>query len=405
MRIVLGSCGSRGDVQPMIAISLSLKNAGHDVLLIGPPEKAAWARELGCSYMKFGQDVTAFLDTVDNSASLRSNLSFMAFVKREIDTQFKILPEIIKNADLVIGSSLMCGLSSICEAMKIKYQFIAFAPMLFPSSFYPFLLIKTQTLPIWCNKLSWQAARLIDRFSLTFLLNQKRKKMHIKPIDNAWNHMLGEKTIVVCDSQVAKVSLDVKHNFIQTGYPHLELPCKPLPELDRFLENGTRPIYAGFGSMPPIEQKRNIPLLVSAAKKLGKRVIISKFWEGESEYQFDDDVFFIKNYPHLDLFPKTDAVIHHGGAGTTATAAVSGVPQIIIPHILDQYYHGHQIYLSNLGPKPVWRTRLTADKLAASLKTALFSNNIKQNARVTASRIDKNRSLKLIVKAVEESCL
>ncbi len=405
MKIVLATCGSRGDVQPMIATSLALKAAGHDVLLIGPPEKAMWARQLGCTYMEFGQDVTAFLNKVENSNSLRSQLDFNSFVKREIDAQFKILPKVIKNADLVIGASLMGGLPSIAEAMKIKYQYIIFTPLMFPSSFHPFMTVKTQNLPKWCNKLSWEIARLTDKVNLTLLINQNRKKMHLKPVGNAWDLIIGNNTIVACDSQVAKVPLDVKPDFIQTGYPHLDLPDTPLPELDRFLETSTRPIYAGFGSMPPKEQRKNIPLLVNAARSLGKRIIISKFWKEDSEYRFDKDVFFIKNYPHLKLFPKTDAINHHGGAGTTATAAVSGVPQVIIPHILDQYFHGHQIYLSNLGPKPVWRTRLTAEKLTSALKTALFSKAVKQNAKTAGRQIDKTRSLKLIVKAVEQSCL
>ncbi len=405
MKIVLATCGSRGDVQPMIATSLALKAAGHDVLLIGPPEKAMWARQLRCPYMEFGQDVTAFLNQVENSNSLRSNLEFNSFVRREIDVQFKVLPRIIKNADLAIGSSLMGGLSSISEAMKIKYQYIVFTPQLIPSNFHPFIAVKTQTLPKWCNKLSWGIAKLLDKFNLTFLINQNRKRMHLEPLSNAWDHIIGDNTIVACDSQVAKVPLDVKPEFIQTGYPHLDLPDKPFPELDRFLETGTKPIYAGFGSMPPKEQRKNIPLLVKAARSLGKRIIISKFWKENSEYQFDKDVFFIKNYPHLKLFPKTDAVIHHGGAGTTATATVSGVPQVIIPHILDQYFHGHQIYLSSLGSKPVWRTRLTAEKLTSALKTALFSKAVKQNAKTAGSQIDKTISLKLIVKAVEQSGL
>ncbi|MCP4670296.1 MAG: hypothetical protein GY857_03210 [Desulfobacula sp.] len=400
---MLATCGSRGDVQPMIAIALALKSAGHDVLLLGPPEKSSWAEELGCPYMGFGQNVTAFLNQIKNSVSLGSSLAFISFVRQELKTQFKVLPHIIKNADLVIGASLMFGLSSIAEALGVRYQYIVFTPQIFPSSFHPFLTIKTQNLPKWCNRLSWELIRLMDKFNLTFLINRYRKKMMVAHLDNAWKHILGENTIVACDWQILKVPHDVKPGFIQTGYPHLNLPDKTQTDLDQFLKNGSRPIYAGFGSMPPQEQNKTIPILVKAARNSGRRIIIAKFWKEDFQYQSCSDVFFLKNYPHLKLFPKTAAVIHHGGAGTTATAAISGVPQIIVPHILDQYYHGQKIYLSSLGAKPVWRSKLSVDRLSDALEQCLFSPAIKQNAKKIKSLIDQNRSLNMIVKAVERS--
>ena len=387
----------------MIALSLALQSAGHDVLLVSPPEKALWARQLGCPYMEFGRNVTAFLNNMKDAISLRTNMAAIFFVRQELHSQFKILPPIIKNADLVIGSSLMFALSSIAQAMNIKYRFVAFTPQLFPSAYHPFLTIKTQMLPHWCNGMSWKIATLLDKFNLTFLINQYRKKLGLGPIDNAWDHILGDHTIVASDKEVARVPLDVKKTFVQTGYLHLDLPYEPQPDLEKFIGNGSKPIYAGFGSMPPKDQAKNIPLLVAAARSVGKRIIITKFWKKSSEYQSADDVFFIKNYPHLMLFPQTDAVIHHGGAGTTATTAISGVPQVIVPHILDQYFHGQKIYLSNLGPKPIWRSKLTADKLAAALENCLCNPKIKQTAKKTGKSIDRDKSLQLTVKTIEQS--
>jgi UDP:flavonoid glycosyltransferase YjiC (YdhE family) len=403
MKIVLATCGSRGDVQPMIALCLALKAAGHDVLLVGPPEKALWARQLGCPYKKFGTDITAVLNNLEDAISLRTNIASFFLVRQELHSQFKHLPQIIKTADLVIGSSLMFALSSIAQAMNTNYRYVAFTPQLFPSEYHPFLTIKTQTLPQWYNGMSWKIASLLDKFNLTFLINQYRKKMSLDPIDNAWDHILGGQTIVACDKEVARVPMDVKKTFIQTGYLHLNLPAATQPDLDRFLKKGKRPIYAGFGSMPPRDQARNIPLLVAAARSVGKRIIITKFWERPSEYQSDNDVFFIRNYPHLMLFPQTDAVIHHGGAGTTATTAISGVPQVIVPHILDQYFHGQKIYLSNLGPKPIPRSKLTIRNLSAALKECLSNPKIKQTAEKTGKSIGRDKSLQLTVKTIEQS--
>ncbi len=178
MRIILATSGSRGDVQPMIALSLGLIDAGHDVKLVGPPEKKQWAQELGCPYTGLGQDVTAFLDTIENPISISTGLAFVRYVRNEIHTQFEKLPQLVKNADLVIGSSLMFALSSLSELLKIKYRYVAFTPQLFPSANHPFVAIKTQTLPKWCNRLTWKLAKLGDRLNTTLLVNQYRKKWH-----------------------------------------------------------------------------------------------------------------------------------------------------------------------------------------------------------------------------------
>ena len=97
------------------------------------------------------------------------------------------------------------------------------------------------------------------------------------------------------------------------------------------------------------------------------------------------------------------AVIHHGGAGTTATAAISGVPQIIVPHLLDQYYWGNQIYQSQLGPRPIWRSQLTSTKLAAAIQECLSNEQIRQKAGETAGIIKQQDSLKLTVTEILKS--
>jgi UDP:flavonoid glycosyltransferase YjiC (YdhE family) len=108
-------------------------------------------------------------------------------------------------------------------------------------------------------------------------------------------------------------------------------------------------------------------------------------------------------YPHLKLFPNMAAVIHHGGAGTTATTAISGVPQIIVPHLLDQYYWGNQIYQSNLGPRPIWRSELTSKRLAATIRECLSNDRIRQKAKEASVIIKQQDSLEFTVSEILRS--
>jgi UDP:flavonoid glycosyltransferase YjiC (YdhE family) len=151
MKIVLATFGSRGDVQPMLALSLALKSEGHDVLLAAPPEKAAWAKQLGCPFYPLGSDVTAFIDNMDNAHTLRSAICFVSFLRNELNSQFSVFPKIIADSDLLIGSSLTFALSTLAESMGIAYRFIAFAPQLLPSGHYPFPAFKHQRFPMWYN--------------------------------------------------------------------------------------------------------------------------------------------------------------------------------------------------------------------------------------------------------------
>lgn len=388
----------------MLALSLALKSKGHDVLLAGPPEKAAWANQLGCPFHPLGSDVTAFIDDMDNAHTLRSAINFLPFLRQELNAQFGLLPKIIAGADLLIGSSLTFALATLAESMGIAYRFIAFAPQMLPSGHYPFPAFKHQRFPQWYNRMTWRIARLLDHFNITRLINNQRRQLGLKLISDAWRHIMGQHVIVASDSAIAKVPSDIGvPAFTQTGYMHLKLPDQQMPKLDAFLETGPPPVYAGFGSMPRRDQIRNTAVIVAAARLSGQRAVIGKFWDEPSEFSNSDDIFFIQKYPHLKLFSQMAAVIHHGGAGTTATTAISGVPQIIVPHLLDQYYWGNQIYQSQLGPRPIWRSELTSTRLAASIRQCLSNEHFRQKARETAGIIKRQDGLELTVREITDS--
>jgi UDP:flavonoid glycosyltransferase YjiC (YdhE family) len=212
---------------------------------------------------------------------------------------------------------------------------------------------------------------------------------------------MGQHVLVASDSVISKIPPDIDdQTFTQTGYMHLNQPDQHLAQLDTFLEAGSPPLYAGFGSMPIRDQIRNVSVIVEAVRLSGQRAVIGKFWDAPSEFSNSDDIFFIKKYPHLKLFPHMAAVIHHGGAGTTASSAVSGVPQIIVPHILDQYYWGNQIYQSKLGPKPIWRSQLTSKKLAAAIRECLSNQQIQKRAKEASAAIRETNSLEITVREI-----
>ena len=334
-------------------LSLALQSAGHQVLLAGPPEKEAWAREVGCPFCPLGRNITAFIDTMKDAHSIRSAIHFIRYLHEEFIYQFQALPKIIAGADLVVGASLVPPLASVAESMAIPYRFVLFCPSLLPSGEYPSPFIRRQNLPKALNRASWLMGAMLDRLMLTPTLNKGRKDLGLPPVRNAWFKTLGGCVVVASDAALSSVPRDVGVDFIQTGYLHLEQPDQCCEGLEAFLNAGPPPIYAGFGSMPRQQQMDMVSILVKAVRSAGTRVVIAKFWDEPSQFSQSEDVFFISRYPHLKLFPRMAGIIHHGGAGTTAAAAASGAPQFVLPHLLDQYYWGQQVYRLNLGPRPI----------------------------------------------------
>lgn len=384
----------------MLALALGFQAAGHEVLLIGPPEKAAWAAELGCPYHPAGNNVTALLDSVDAAHTAMSALIFLRYVRREVATQFEQLPSLVQDADMIVAASLCFAPASMAEALQIPYRFITFAPQLMPSGYHPFPAFRHQRLPHWCNRAGWCLAKVMDRFNLTRLVNAYRRKMGLLPVRDLLTHIMGHRVIVASDAAVAAVPPDVETPYIQTGYMHLDQPEQQLPELGQYLAAGTTPVYVGFGSMPPRDQARQVPLIVNAARYAGRRVVISRFWQKPRAEKYGDDVFFIHKYPHRQLFPKMAAIVHHGGAGTTATAAISGVPQIVVPHILDQYYWAERIWRSGLGPPPLWRSKLTAAKLGKAIQVCTEKRIHRQKARFVGQQIRRKNGVQQTIQAI-----
>ena len=232
MKIVLATFGSRGDVQPIIALTLALQSAGHDVLLAGPPEKASWIKELGCRFHALGKNVTSFIDSMENAHSIRASAHFIRFLQTEIDSQFNSIPAIISGADLVLGASLVFSLSSIAEAMGVTYRFIAFSPQLLPSSHHPFPAFKHQGFPRWVNRMEWNMITYLDRLNFTRLINKNRRKIGLTLLASAWEHILGEDVIVASDKEIAAAPPDLAVTYTHTGYMHLIQPSQENLKLD-----------------------------------------------------------------------------------------------------------------------------------------------------------------------------
>jgi sterol 3beta-glucosyltransferase len=174
-----------------------------------------------------------------------------------------------------------------------------------------------------------------------------------------------------------------------TGYWFLDHQpdWRPPGDLVDFLGAGPAPLYVGFGSMSSREPETTTRIVLDALRGSGLRAVIGTGWGGLSEVDLGDDVFAIQAVPHAWLFPRVAAVVHHGGAGTTAAGLRAGVPSVIVPHFGDQHFWARRVARLGVGPRPIARKGLTAGRLAAAISAAVVDQDMRARAAGLGERI------------------
>ena len=154
----------------------------------------------------------------------------------------------------------------------------------------------------------------------------------------------------------------------------------------------------GFGSMGERRPAETTALVVEALRQTGRRAVLVTGWGGLDATDLPDNIYAARAIPHSWLFPRVAAVVHHGGAGTTAAGLRAGVPTIVVPFFGDQPFWGRRAADLGVGPQPIPRKKLTAEKLAAALEQALTDGRMQHRAAVLGEQI---RAEKGVARAAE----
>ena len=386
VRVLLAPHGTRGDVQPMLALASALRTRGHGVTLLVPDNFVGWVRAYGFDAHGNGIDLEQLVRSAGARLdSMRWQLRHLAdtLIPRLFDS-FASAPE----ADLIVGAGVQVAGGSVAEARRVPYATIGFCPCIIPSGAAPPPVIRAQSLPSWVNRAIWTAGRPFVEAALGWLLRGPRRALGLRLDPSPIETMIGDRLIIAADPDLAPLPDNAPDRIMASDAWVFDGGGILDPAVEQFLLSEPPPVYIGFGSMVAAHAADLGRQAVEATLALGYRALVVGGWaELDRSVPRDPDVLARSSVPHAAVLPRVAAVVHHGGAGTTTAAARSGRPQVLVPHILDQYYWAHRVAAMGLGPPGVPVSIVTADVLAERIDRAVHDPRILARASVLGSTI------------------
>ena len=394
MKIAVFVYGTRGDAQPMLALSAGLAEKGHEIVFIANPENEEMVKLQGFTFVPFGPNVKEQIrqNALLKRSPTKNSPSAMKEFKQYVEDQMTLLPDIIKDSDLILNAGLGMGVATAADIADVPYRFVIFYPTLLGpgSSATIFKRMKVAMMVFMANSL------------LKSMINKKRLEAGLDPIKSVPDSYAGEHVIVAVEEALNKVSEGVKAKYTQTGY--LYLPSKNnLPKnVLEFIASGTPPVFIGFGSNPIYYPQELTQMFNRIAERTGQRLIVSKGWADLSNSESSSNVLYVDDLSYELLFPKMATIIHHGGTGTMAYAARAGIPQAAFPFMADQFINRDQIVKLQIGPKTCDFKKMTEKAIVEAIQDCIGNDLYKRRASEISEKIKKKDGLKLTVQLIEE---
>ncbi|MBE8525412.1 glycosyltransferase family 1 protein [Amycolatopsis sp. H6(2020)] len=401
MKALLLTLGTRGDVQPFVALARALRQAGHEALLVAPRMFRDFAQAHDVPFaavadgpMALMQNGSAVRDVADGG--LRAKLALarrMPALFTDVLRDCRAIAEAQPDVDVVVHNGQIVAGPHIAEWLGVPAVLALPLPLYVPTAEFPWPGQNLpHVLPGPVNRATYLGmrgtevmfGRVVDRFRAELGLPRRRGRHDpLRRPDG------GPATVLHAVSRhVLPRPGDWPDTASVTGYWFLHDTGALPPDLASFLDAGDPPVYVGFGSMSGTDPAATTRIVLDAVARTGRRAILATGWGGLAPGEVPGSVFVATDVPHHLVLPRTSVVVHHGGAGTTAAAVAAGRPQVICPFVADQPFWGRRMAHLGVAPPPIPQRRLTAAKLADAIdRAAGFAADAAQlGSRVRAER-------------------
>ncbi|WP_181776585.1 glycosyltransferase [Amycolatopsis pittospori] len=390
--VVIVAPGSRGDVQPCVALGQGLAVDGERVRVLAAERFRTLVTGYGLGFAPLSADPGEVLGSAAGREWTEGGRNPATFLRGLRGALAPILGRLLadvetgaEGADLILAPTLGFLGAHLGESLGVPDVELHYQPSVPTRAF-------AHPLAPWASRLGPGARRLsfdaVDKVAWQVLRPDvdrwRAGSLGLPPA--GWTGPRRKETPVLCGFSDAVVPRpkDWPDRVHVTGYWFLETPAgwRPDPRLRDFLASGPPPVYVGFGSMRPSEAERIFAAVRTALRRVGLRGLLGT----DAEFE-DDDLLTVPDVPHGWLFPRTAAVVHHGGAGTTAAALRAGVPALVCPVFSDQPYWGDRVFRLGAGPRPLPLRDLTEESLTTRLLELSGNLLFRRGAQYVAARL------------------
>ncbi len=417
MRIAIATIGTRGDVQPYVALAQGLIAAHHRVTLCTHRTFQSFVEAYNVEFAPLAGDIRSLLAS-EAGRRLLAERNPLAAIRQlhalAAPLLRQVMADIIDAADganLILASTLAYP-NAITAAQVHHIPLILaglqpFTPTAeFPCALLPPLRRRRLGRGLYHRFTHHAAFRLLQLTSARLANRFRRELVGLPALRYAdvFGDLIAQRTPVIYgfSEHLLPRPADYAPTIEITGFWFLDQKqtWRPSEELQDFVAKGEAPIYVGFGSMTDRDPEQLTDIAVAALMRSGRRGILATGWEGMYRRPPSNNILMIDGAPHDWLFPRVAMVVHHGGVGTAAAALRAGIPQIVTPFSVDQPLWAEMVFRRGVGPKPLSRKQLNAARLTEAITTTLADSQVYANARRLANAVQSEDGVGRAVDAI-----
>ncbi len=411
MKITVLTIGSTGDVRPLVALAVGLRDRGHEVTVATQVEHQQMVTDNGLSLWVLPGSIA---ETVKSNMGRRilsgRGLTALRLTRQAVKPLLCSVMDACwasaKDADALVYHPLIFAGAHIAEKLGIPSFRACPQPMATPTGQFPNPLLGGKDLGCIFNRLTHLVPSLVAAPYLPEIVRWRKRVLKLRGWPTSWlRHNMDAVTFTLyCFSRhLVPRPPEWPSNCCITGTWFLDQESiwRPSPELVEFLHAGPPPVYVGFGSMLPTNSVALTKLFLEALQELGIRAILATGWGGMVSLPAKSSVFFTDEVPHEWLFPKVSAVIHHGGSGTLAMGLRFGKPTLVCPFTADQSFWGRIVFELGLGPKPVPIKRLCRSSIKAAIRSVVSTHAMAHRAVHMSGKIRSEEGVVAAVQCIE----
>jgi len=407
MRVLLVTRGSQGDIYPYLTIASELVRRGHDVTLNLPQMFEEHAKAYHLNYvLQDPDDIESMVDSTTQQS--KAATPYLKWMRNVIDMQFRQLPSLLDKHDILVATNSEFAAASIAEYCRKPFVRTAFGPFIpgkrIPPPVFPF----PKPNPVFTPGMIWKLLNVGSNYMSQKAINKNRKLLGLKPLKNSGYYAAeAAHNYLLYSRYLGNIDPDWKCRWEIGGYcfnDTLRYDEEAYRELQDFIRKDQRPVlFFTLGSCSAKNSDAFCNRLVATCEKLDYRLIVGSGWSQiGSHLRNTENVFLMKRaIPHSLIFPDCNAVMHHGGAGTTHSVARAGCPQLILPLILDQPYWGYRISQLKIGPEVIKIAKVSDRELEEKVRDLVANPLYKENAKALAEKIRAEKSVDNVCDFIE----